>query len=243
MLPRPWRESLAAREATIATTVGGHDSRGDDDGSSNDGSTAETTDDERTGANDVDVDVDPLELDIDPDEGWGTAHTDVTVPDEPGQAYLEIGGETYELFFSGVAGEIRPPGDSHRPPTFFEFDTAGVHDDLAVQSFRRRLGVQLGSQTYRVFEVMTLAGPEATPLGEVRYGLLADGSRSDGRGIGETTHMDESFVRVDRSGVVTATGTFVTDDRGVDAGYSLDGPFALGARFADGWNAEFDGGE
>lgn len=192
---------------------------------------------------DVDNTVDPIELDIDPSEGWATVHADVDVPDNEGQAVLSIGGETYELSVAGSAGEIVPPGESARPPTFFELDIGTLGDDVSVQSLRRRLGLHQESQTYRVFEEVTLVDPNATPLGEVRYGLLADGSHSESSGIGLTTHMDDSFIRVDRSGVVTARGEFVTDDRGQDAGYSLDGPFEFGARLQDGWNASLDGGE
>lgn len=224
----------SASLASIAGCTGG------DNGDTDDDEKSDTIPDERS---DVDNDVDPIELDIDPSEGWATVHTDVAIPDSRGEGVLSIGGETYELSAVGAAGEIQPPGESHRPPTFFELDIAAVGDEVSVQSLRRRLGLQQGRQTYRVFEGMVLVDPNATSLGEVRYGLLADGSHSESSGIGLTTHMDESFLRVDRSGVVTARGEFVTDDRGKDAGYSLDGAFEFGARLQNGWNANLDGGE
>ncbi|TYT60801.1 hypothetical protein [Natrialba swarupiae] len=250
---RQWLTLCTSASLTsIAGCTGGDD--GDTDDDENRGRTADeqfdgdTDDDENSGRTadeqfDGDNDRDPIELDIDPSEGWATVHADVAVPDNRGEAVLSIGGETYELSASGFAGEIQPPGESGRPPTFFELSIATVGDELSVQPLRRRLGIQQERQTYRVFEQMALVDPNATPLGEVRYGLLADGSHSESSGIGLTTQMDESFVRVDRSGVVTARGEFVTDDRGKDAGYSLDGPFEFGARLQDGWNADLDGGE
>ncbi|MCW8172429.1 hypothetical protein D8S78_07630 [Natrialba swarupiae] len=232
---RQWLTLCTSASLTsIAGCTGGDD--GDTDDDENRGRTADeqfdgdTDDDENSGRTadeqfDGDNDRDPIELDIDPSEGWATVHADVAVPDNRGRPSSALAVRRTNCPRLGSRVKFNHPANRADRPR----SSNSASQRLATSCpYNRSVGDSGYNRKDRPIGCSNRwrSSTRTRPLGEVRYGLLADGSHSESSGIGLTTQMDESFVRVDRSGVVTARGEFVTDDRGKDAGYSLDGPLS-----------------
>ena len=172
------------------------------------------------------------------EDGWGEPHEDVEIPDEPGTAILQIGGETVTLQGLIATVEENPDGMGQTGAEQFEARVPfrdGQYRDYGLQvSFTRVLGYEDTSGRWVESDAVTFTRDDNTELGNVIYRLYDDGHLADSDDAGELAgrrFVDESFIRVSREGVVTIVETI---DSHVDE--SLNGQFELGARLPSGWD-------
>ncbi|AGB14803.1 nitrous oxidase accessory protein [Halovivax ruber XH-70] len=208
---------------------------GDDDsgGDGNDGSTGPdggpggVSDDDASGGESIE---------LGPEDGWSEPHGDVEVPDQPGTAILQVGGERVELTGIGYAGE-EPGVTGTTGAEQFEADgtfMGGAFQGSEIQvAVTRMIGYEDTSGTWAASDSISFARG-GVRLGNVIYRLYEDGRLADSELAGDIPgrrFVDESFVRISPDGVLTAVETIESHED-----ESLDGQFAFGARLQDGWN-------
>jgi hypothetical protein len=195
-------------------------------------------------------DLRPSELDLEPDDAWDDDHPDVEVPDEPGRAVLVLGDDRYEMDgdFSGGPREeiydiVREADEFEGDGVYFLMDGIfqvtdeskeehGLEEDgYNVRFFRRMVGWSGNQFSYVNSDEIEIWWPGLTEMMKYVYREAADGSAEE-RDSPITTYGEEPFLRIDRSGVLTATGTI--EDPGeseIPAGTA----FEFGARADEGW--------
>lgn len=174
-------------------------------------------------------DVLPSELDLEPDDAWNDDHPDVEIPDEPGRAVLLLGDNRFELEgdFSGgpmdsiydtitEADEFEGSGSYFFTDGLFQvtdetWTDHGLDEEGAynVRFFRQMVHWFGHELTYMNTDRLELHWPGLMTKATHAYHELADGSTED-RDAAGTTNSEEPFLRIDSTGIVTATGT-ITD--------------------------------
>ncbi|MDG5759047.1 hypothetical protein QA600_06805 [Natronococcus sp. A-GB1] len=232
----------------LAGCVGGEDDDAADADDADD--VADADDDAGEDASDDAPDVRPSEIDLEPDDAWDDDHPDIEIPDEPGRAVLVLGDDRYEMEgdFSGGPREemynIVQEGD--------EFEGDGVYflmdgifqvtdeskaeygleeDGYNVRFFRRMVGWSGNEFSYLNSDEIEIWWPGLMEMMKYVYREAADGS-AEVRDSPITTYGEEPFLRIDRSGVLTATGTI--EDPG-ESELPAGTAFEFGARADEGW--------
>lgn len=217
--------------ASVAGCLGGDDENGTDDNSP--GSDGE---DGSGGGDSNDTGTEQIRLES--EDGWQGPHEGVEIPDDPGTAILEIGGETVTLNGIATGGEVSEDDASATGAEQFEiqgdFQGGQYRDSQINVSFTRMLGYEDTSGRWAESDAFTLVRGDGIRLGNVIYRLYEDGRLADADIAGELDgrqFTDESFVHVDRDGIVT-----IIEEVDSHEDDSLDGRFEFGARLPDDWN-------
>jgi len=242
-------EDTADDDVTDDPGSDGDDPEQEDDTAADDG-TPPGEDDGTNG----DRDVDPAELDLGPDDLWGEPHAGIEIPDEESRGVFLIGGEridgplfgTVRVFLDGEPGgyvitesEVTSAGldEGESPENEFRVqggftiaDPSGENGNADggqfTVGFTRAVGYRSPLGTLVEWEHVEIVADDRV-LGTVQHGRWPDGDVLGGDQDGHT-YLEESFVRIDPSGVITSVGEFegLEDD-------SLDGPFELGLRLPE----------
>lgn len=199
----------------------------------------------------------PSDLDLVPEDAWAHDHLDIEIPDEPGRAVLVLGEERFEMDGDFSGGPREELSDLVREAD--EFDGDGVYflmdgifqvtdgskvdhgleeDGYNVRFFRRMVGWSGNELRYVDSDEIEIWWPGITELTKYVYREAADGSVEGGDAIA-ATHSEEPFLRVDPSGVLTATGTI--DDPGqseIPAGTTFEFGARADERWTDRWGSE-----
>lgn len=210
-------------ESDDSTTGDGND--GESDGNS-DGTTEADTDDAGNES-----------IELGPDDGWAEPHEDVEVPSEPGEAILNVGGETMTLTGLAWGGELTEGDVSLTGAEEFElqgtFQGGSYRGDEISVEITRRVGYEDTTGRWAEADSITLTRGDGIRLGNVVYRLYEDGRLGNADIAGELDgrrFTDESFVHVTRDGVLTVVVEF---DSHVEE--SLDGRLEFGARLPEDW--------
>lgn len=174
------------------------------------------------------------------EDGWTEPHDGVEIPDEPGTAIAQVGGETVRFDAPLVFVDENPDGAGVTGAELFEARvplTNGQYRDDGLQiEFTRVLGYEDTSGRWVESDALSLSRADGTRLANVIYRLYADGRLADSETAGDLPgrrFVDESFIRISREGVVTVVET--VDSHEDD---SLNGRFELGARLPSGWDQD-----
>ncbi len=227
---RQWIQGCGiAGLAGLAGCLGSDDDEEDTSESESSTSDAETSTDETDGSSGVGLEA---------EDGWADRHDGVEIPDEPGTAVLQIGGETTTLVGLGNAGED-PDGMGTTGAEQFEaqgaFRNEAFGDSGINVEFARRLGYEDTSGTWAESDSITFSRvADNARLGTVIYRLYDDGTLEDGSQAGTLEgrrFVEEPFVHVTRDGLVTIVGELSSHEDD-----SLDGRFEFGGRLQEGWD-------
>ena len=222
-----------------------------DDGTGEDEPADDAGDDtEDTEDTEVDVpDVRPSEIDLEPSDAWADDHPDVEIPDEPERAVLvvddvriemtgDLAGGPNESMYEAVTGDDEFSGDGayfiadgQFSPTDEALSEHGWEGGHQLRFVRRMVGWTGNSFAYVHADEFQLFWPDITAAAQFRYREEMDGPTQDQEAPG-MNYGDEPFLRIDRSGVVTAVGTI--GDAG-DSDVPEGATFEFGARVQDEW--------
>jgi hypothetical protein len=220
----------------------GDDEVGDDTG---DG-TAESEDDT--------PDIRPSEIDLEPSDAWNDDHHDVEIPDEPGRAVLVVddmrvemvgdltGGPRWPLYEAIIEDdEFAGDGsyffaDGLFEPTDEALEEHGWETGHQVQFRRRMVGWSGNSLSHRNSDDFVIGWPNLLEAAWYNYLEEVDGS-VDARDLDGVVYVEEQFLRIDPTGVVTATGTI--DSPGV-SDVPEGATFEFGARAQEGWAEQLE---
>ena len=217
--------------ATVAGCLGG-----DDESERTNASPSSDGDDGSGGGNGDGSGSEPIRFES--DDGWEDPHDGVTIPDEPGAALLEIGGETVTLHGTANGGELSEDDISTTGAERFEirgnFQGGQYRERQISVSFTRMLGYEDTSGRWAESDAFSLARGDGIRLGNVIYRLYEDGRLANDDIAGELDgrrFTDDPFVHVNRDGIVT-----IVEEIDSHEDDSLDGRFEFGARLPDGWD-------
>jgi hypothetical protein len=198
----------------------------------------------------------PSEIDLKPDSAWASDHWDIEVPDEPGQAVLVVDDIRVEMVgdFSGgpniglyetVTEEDEFTGDGTYfladglfEPTEESLTGHGWETGHQIRFFRRVVGWAGNQLSYLTNDSLNLYWPNMLQSAEYLYRQDPDGAIVDSGGLEGRTYAEESFLRLDSSGVLTAVGTI--DDPG-NSDVPEGAIFEFGARAQDQWTERWEG--
>lgn len=211
----------------------------------------EPVDDDTT---DAVSDIRPSEIALEPSDAWDDDHPDVEIPDEPGRAVLTVDGRRVEMvgdlsggpiysLYEAVAEDDDFAGDGTYfladglfEPTDEALAEQGWESGHQLRFLRRMVGWSGNSLSYRNSDSISLGWPNLLMAATYSYREEVDGSTGDGSLVG-TTYAEEPFLRVDRTGVVTATGT--VEDPG-NSDIPEGATFEFGARAQEGWAEQWE---
>lgn len=198
----------------------------------------------------------PSEIELTPDSAWTDGHWDIEVPDEPGQAVLFVDNVRVEMVgdFSGgpniglyeaVTEEDEFAGDGTYfladglfEPTEESLAEHGWETGHQIRFFCRMVGWAGNQLSYLNNDSLALYWPHMLQSAEYVYRQDPSGSVVDSGGLGGRTYAEESFLRLDSSGVLTAVGTI--DDPG-NSDIPGGATFEFGARAQDQWTERWEG--
>ncbi len=234
-----------------------------DDAEETDDDPGETTDDgtgdegpaDDTEEADDAPDVRPSEIDLEPSDAWDDDHPDVEIPDEPEQAVLvvddvrvemtgDLAGGPNESMYEAVTDDDEFSGDGayfiadgQFSPTEESLSEHGWEGGHQLRFLRRSVGWTGNSFAYVHADEFQLFWPDITSAAQYRYREEMDGPTQDQEAPG-MNYGDEPFLRIDRSGVVTAVGTI--GDPG-DSDVPEGASFEFGARAQEDWAERWEG--
>ncbi|MCU4744779.1 hypothetical protein OB955_16095 [Halobacteria archaeon AArc-m2/3/4] len=229
------RELVRVCSAVAITSVAGCLSS-DDDGESDNNSPGSEGDDSSDGGNGDDTDGERTRLES--GDGWQEPHDGVEIPDDPGTAILEIGGETVTLTGIATGGEVSEDDISTTGAEQFEIQGSfqgGQYRETQISvNFTRMLGYEDTSGRWAESDAFSLVRGDGIRLGNVIYRLYEDGRLANDDIAGELDgrrFTDESFIHANRNGIVT-----IVEEIDSHEDDSFDGRFEFGARLSDDWN-------
>lgn len=228
----------------------GDDGPGDDAGDDTAATTADTTETaDDSGTTDDAPALRPSDLGLSPSDAWDDDHPAVEVPTEPGHAVLVVDGQRVEMvgdlsggprdaLYETVSADDEFLGDGAYfladglyEPTEAALAEHGWDTGHQVRFLRRMVGWAGNSLRYVHSDSFTIGWPNLIEAATYSFREEPDGSIATGGLVG-TTAAQAPFLRIDATGVITATGT-IEDPGGSDV--PDDATFEFGARAQDGW--------